>query len=492
MRKSDPGRFLLSALLVVLLGCGGGQVREDAKSTEPAEQQPAATAEPAAAKKAEADKSGEIPERSTIEAKYKWTPEELYADRAAWEKDVEALKALLGKGATFKGKLGKGAKVVKECLDTLDRAYYTLEKLWVYAHMKRDEDTRIDDYGAMTGRCQTLEGEYGKVGAFVDPELLALPPKKLQRYAKDKLLKDYDRRLSELIRRREHILDPASEALLASLMPIAWSGMTIYRAFTGAELPFPEVEIEGAPVKLSQQRYVQYRVHSDRDVRRQVFETFWNTYKSFRKSCAAMLNAQTQAHVQYARAHNYDSAIEAKFDRDALPPKVFETLVASIHEGLPEFHRYLKLRKQLLGVEELEYLDIYPPMTGKSGAEYKLEDAKKLIVEALAPLGEEYLKPFNEAIKEGSGWIDYWPNAGKRSGAYCTSGAYDKHPYVLLNHAEDYNGMSTIAHELGHAMHSYFSNRNQPHPKADYVTFMAEIASTVNETLLVEYILEKI
>jgi len=494
MRSKKFRNVLISAPIAVLLGCGGGQTKQDCPPCDCGDGGGATVAAAASAPAAVEgeQKAGDIPERSTIEGKYKWTPEEIYADEAAWNADVKKIEELLKKAATFKGKLGKGAKTVKDCLDTLDEAYYTLEKLWVYAHMKRDEDTRVDKYGAMTGKCQTLEGEFGKVGAFVDPELLALPKRKLQGYAKHKLLEDYDRHISELIRRREHILDPDSEALLASMTPIAWSGMTIYRAFTGAELPFDKVVIDGQPVQLSQQRYVQYRVHSDRDVRRRVFESFWNTYQSFQKSCAAMLNAQTQAHVSYAKAHKYDSAIAAKFDKDDLPLEVFETLVKSIHEGLPTFHRYLKLRKQLLGVDELEYLDIYPPMTGKSGAEYKLADAKKLIVEALAPLGEEYLKPFNEGLKEGSGWVDYWPNAGKRSGAYCTSGDYKQHPYVLLNHAEDYNGMSTVAHEMGHAMHSYFSNRNQPHPKADYVTFLAEIASTVNETLLVEHVLGRL
>ncbi|NOZ85356.1 MAG: oligoendopeptidase F [Deltaproteobacteria bacterium] len=436
--------------------------------------------------------SNKVPERKQIPDKYKWNLKEIYASDNLVDKDEKTFKEMLEKGKAYKGKLGNGTGVVKECLDTFDKASQLLEKMWVYSHLKSDEDTRVDKYRAMADRCQTLEGELGKASAFVDPELLALNPKKLEAYANAPELKDYDRKLHELIRRRKHILSPEAEAILAGLSPVASSGMRIYETFSGAEIPFPEVKIDGKMVKLSQQRYVQYRVNKDRNIRRRVFEAFWNTYKKFQKSMASMLYSQILAYVSYAKDHHYDSALDAKLDEDAIPKAVLDNLFKAIHEGLPIFQRYLKLKKRALGLKDLAYYDIYSPLTKGSTAHYTLDKAREIVLSALAPMGSEYLSVFKKAIADGSGRVDYMPNAGKRSGAYCSSGVYGQHPYVLMNFNGDYESMSTLAHEMGHFMHSYFSNTNQPHPKADYVIFVAEVASTVNETLLIEHVLKQI
>jgi oligoendopeptidase F len=304
---------------------------------------------------------------------------------------------------------------------------------------------------------------------------------------KDPRFAEFDRYLRELLRQKRHVLSPAEEALLARTSLMHDSGHNAYATFSAADLRFPSIRRgKGKPLELTQSLFSRYRASPRRKLRRAAFDTFFGTYAGYRNTLAALLSAQVNANLVQAQARRYRDALEAALDPDDIPVSVYHSLIKAANKHLPKLHRYLELRRRLLGLKRLRYYDLYVPMVEAVRFKIPYEKGCRLLLEAMAPMGPAYVEALAHGLAPESGWVDPFPNAGKRSGAYMEGSAYDVHPYVLGNYLDDYNSLSMIAHEMGHAIHSHLSNAHQPYPKADYSIFVAEVASTLNEALLAE------
>ncbi|MCH5373852.1 MAG: oligoendopeptidase F, partial [Planctomycetes bacterium] len=334
--------------------------------------------------------------------------------------------------------------------------------------------------------------DYRAKSSFIAPEIAKMDQAELDEYLQQEPgLKVYEFPLRDILRRKPHQLSAEGEKLIAETGMMASAPGNIYTIFANAELPFPEITLsDGTQVKLNQAGYARYRAVPNREDRQAIFDTFFGTFKSFRLTCGTVLASHVNAHVFTARARNYNSALQAALDRDNIPVEVYRNLVASVNRNLPTFYRYLRLKQRMLGVDQLRYSDLYASTVAEVDLKYSYEQAKDLVLDSVAPMGQDYVRDMRQAFDKR--WIDVYPTPGKRSGAYMSGGAYDVHPFVLLNYNGQYDDVSTLAHELGHAMHSYYSNRTQPFPLADYATFVAEVASTLNEALLLQHVLETI
>ncbi|MCB9554492.1 MAG: oligoendopeptidase F [Deltaproteobacteria bacterium] len=437
--------------------------------------------------------SEKTPERGKVDQRYQWKTEHVFKTDAAWERAKSTFVAMLPRLERCRGQLKSGeAKTFKRCLDQIFAQRKALALLDTYARRKHDQDTRVTKYAGYKELMDQVAAKYAAATAYVKPEILSLPKARLEALVKDKLLGDYDQYLRELLRKKPHVLSGQEEALLAKTEPARSAGYNIYSTFSAAELRFPEVKVgDGSKVRLTQALYGRYRASSNRDVRKRVFDAFFGTYKKYRRTMAQMLSAQVQANITTAKIRRHKSALAAALNDDNVPIAVYDRMVAQTNRYLPLLHRYLKLRKRLLKVDQLRYYDMYPPMLDKVELKYPYEKSRQVIAEALAPLGTTYVEILKRGLDPANGWIDVYPNQGKRSGAYMDGDAYDVHPFVLCNHLDTYDSLSTLAHEMGHAVHSWLSNRHQPYPKAGYPIFVAELASTANEALLIEYLLAK-
>ncbi|MCA9666985.1 MAG: oligoendopeptidase F [Myxococcales bacterium] len=434
-----------------------------------------------------------VPERSTIPEERRWNTRHLFKNDKAWHAEREALAASFSTLAALRGTLGNGAEAVLTCLQTLFEANRRLGRLESYAARRNDEDTRVTTYQAMREVIDKVGADLRATSAFIEPQLLALPTKTIRDYIADPRFADYDRYLRELLRQKKHVLSPKEEALLARTSLMQDAGHNTYSAFTGADLTFPRITDEkGREVQLSQALFARYRASADRAVRKRTFDAFFSTFAGFKNTFASLLGAQVNANLIYARARRYDSALEAALDPDEIPVDVYTNMISAVNKHLPKLHRYLALRRDLLGLDSLRYYDLYPPIVEKVRLKFPYDKGCRTLVEAMAPLGSDYARALERGLQPKSGWIDALPNKGKRSGAYMDGSAYDVHPYVLGNYLEDFNSLSMMAHEMGHAMHSYYSNQQQPYPKADYSIFVAEVASTLNEHLLAEHLLAEL
>ncbi len=434
----------------------------------------------------------ELPERSTIEDRYKWDPSVIFPDKKAWEREKQALRKDIPTLESCKGTLGKSPATLKDCLDKIFAVSKRLEYLDAYASRLLDTDIRQSGPQAMVSDAEKLYADFRAATAYVDPELLALPESKLKRLAADKKLADYDRYLLKLIRLKKHVLSQPEESVLAQATPLAYSAYHIYKTFANAEMEFPVfTDHEGQTVRLSQAMYAKYRKSPYRGERKEVFEKFWGTFGKYRGTFAQMLTSQIKYYEFKAKVRRYKNALAASLVPNAVPPEFYPKLIEHVTAHLDSFHRYLQVRKKLLGIQgDQYYYDIYPLGAAGSQKKYSFDQARKTVRAALRPLGRGYGKKLSAALADGSGWLDVFPNKGKRSGAYSSS-VYGAHPLVLLNFTGDFNSMSTLAHELGHAIHSAYSDEAQPYPKSDYALFNAEVASIFNETLLIEYLLDK-
>jgi len=444
----------------------------------------------AGSKKAE---DSSTPERASIDARYRWKTSDLFPSDAAWDKERREIVAAFKEIEACKGKLKRGKKMVKTCLERTFALRKRLDLLANYAHRLYDQDTRVAKYQGMKQIVDKVYTDYREVTSFLEPELLSLPVQALQGMIKDRAFADYDQYLREIVRRKPHILSPAEEKLLAAASLMGDTGYNTYSTFSGADLSFPTIKDDkGAEVKLTQALFTKYRASADRDVRRSTFEAFFGTYKKYRNTLASLLGAQINANIVYSKARKYPSALAASLDANNVPTAVYHNMIKAVNKHLPALHRYLKLRQELLGLKDLYYYDMYPPIVQKVELKYSYDEGRKMLGVALAPMGKEYLDALDGGLSPKAGWVDVYPNKGKRSGAYMDGSAYAVHPFVLLNFLDDYSSVSTLAHEMGHAMHSYFSNKNQPFPKADYSIFVAEVASTLNEALLMHHTLAKV
>ncbi len=433
-----------------------------------------------------------LPSRRQVPAKYKWNPGVLFRTAKTWEREKKRLSEELPKLDAYRGKLTRSAEGLARALRRIDRVRQRLEYLSAYASRVYDTDVRSSTAQAMTIAAEKLYTDFGAVTAYVEPELLAADEATLRRFAADPALADYDRYLLQLLRDRKHVLSDSEETLLAGASALGHAPYNIYKTFASADMKFPTfTDHEGRSVQLSPAMYARYRQSPHRSERKEVFEKYWGAHRDYRNTFSRMLGGQITYYDFAARARRYPDALASALQPWAIPTGFYTQLIGSVTEHLGAFHRYLKLRKRLLGFEgEQYYYDLYPMPVAKGRKKYTFEQAQKIIPRALRPLGSRYGKLLRKALADGSGWLDVFPNQGKRSGAYSSS-VYGKHPLVLLNFTEDFDSLSTTAHELGHALHSALSNEAQPFPKADYSLFNAEVASIFNEALLIEYLLGK-
>lgn len=431
------------------------------------------------------------PERSDVPDKYKWNLSEIYPTTADWQADVDMLKAEVEKLTGFKGTLGKSAANLYTALKTSSELVKTLSKAWTYASNLSNENLNISENQAMMQQMGALGTKFGEVTAYMEPEILEIPKEKIDQFLKEKpeLAKEFDVYIDNIQRLREHTLSEAEETILASFGLISGVPRDVYDIFTNAEKPFPKVTIStGEELELTPATYTRYRTLQNRDDRAKVFDAFFNDYGRYKNTLGANLGGKVKNDWVYAKNRKYESSLHAALNANNLPVSVYTTLIEQVNKNLPTLHRALDLKKRMLGVDELRYYDLYVPLVEKVDMSFTVEQGQKVILESLKPLGEEYVSVLQRSFNER--WIDYIPTVGKRSGAYSTGGAYDVHPYILMNWTDDYESVSTLAHELGHTMHSYFSNKFQPFSKADYAIFVAEIASTVNENFLNNYMVQ--
>ena len=427
-------------------------------------------------------------ERTDVPNEYKWNLADIYPTVGDWQADVNMLSSEIDKLSMYKGKLGENADVLYDALSTASNLAKTLYKTWTYASNLSNEDLNNAEAQAMMQQMTSIGTKFSEVTAFMDPEILQIPTEKIDQFfsAKPELEENFDMYIDNIQRLRAHTLTEAEEKILASFGLISGVESDVYDIFTNAEKPFPKVTLaSGEEIELTPASYTRYRTLENREDRAKVFEAFFNGYGEFKNTLGANLGGKVKKDWVYAKDRKYDSSLEAALNADNLPVSVYTTLIAEVNKNLPTLHRALALKKRMLGVEDLHYYDLYVPLVQKVDMNFTVEQGQKVLLSALKPLGSDYVSTLQKAYDNR--WIDYIPTVGKRSGAYSTGGAYDVHPYILMNWTDDYESVSTLAHELGHTMHSYFSNKFQPFSKADYATFVAEIASTVNETLLNDY-----
>ncbi|MBC5729411.1 oligoendopeptidase F [Pseudoflavonifractor hominis] len=430
-----------------------------------------------------------IPLRSEIPEAYTWNTADLYPTDDAWHTDAQLLRTQIDTLGSYAGRLGSGADTLYDYVTLEQEAGERLSKLLDYAQRKSDEDTRVDTYQAMVGKAMSLYVDFLRATAFETPEVLSIPEEQLEAfYAQKPELTLYRRYFHNIQRRRSHTLSDAEERLLAAAGDMAQAPDDIFSKLTDADLTFPPaVDSQGVQHPLSNASYTLLMASEDRALRKSAFEGLYASYGGMKNTLAATLSSQVKQLQFFATARKYPSALSASLDANHVPESVYHTLIRTVRANLDKMHRYVRLRRKLLGVDELHMYDVYAPMVSGGVTAFPYDQAKETVYQAMAPLGEEYQSILREALDHR--WIDVYENVGKRSGGYM-SGAM-VHPYILLNYQDDLDSMFTLAHELGHAVHSYRSNRDQPTVYRDYVIFVAEVASTCNETLLMEHLLAR-
>lgn len=430
-----------------------------------------------------------LKKRNEIEEKYKWAIEDLYAEDSKWKEEYQEIQVKLEEASSYEGRLTETADMLYEFLRLNDEIGKLFERVMVYANQKYHEDTSNAKYQDLASRSAVLGVTYSSKMAFVTPELLSAKEDAIDTFLKEKEeLQVYATYLHEVMRMKAHVLPKEMENLLASAGEVTDSASNIFSMFNNADIKFPTIIGEdGNEIEITHGRYGMLMESNQREVRKEAFYGVYNTYAKFKNTLAATYSANVKAVSFNAKARKYSSTLEAELYQNNVPVSVYTNLLEVVHENLPLMHRYVSLRKKLLGVDELHMYDVYAPMVNNVTMNIDFEEAKKTVYESLAPLGEEY----RAILKEGfeNRWIDIYENEGKRSGAY-SWGAFGTHPYVLLNYQDTLDNMFTLTHEMGHALHSYHSDATQPYSYAGYKIFVAEVASTCNEALLMEHLLK--
>lgn len=430
-----------------------------------------------------------IPKRSDVPGELTWDLTDIFESDDAWRSEYEKILQLPGRIAGFQGRLGQSAQTLLEWFKLSDEAELLLNAIVVYASCKGDEDTSNSFYQDMRGKAISAAVAVNSAAAFSAPEIMGIPDQKLEEfYAQQPELETYRRSLYQIRRRKEHILSPECEKLLAAAGEMADGPENIDSMLQNADLRFPNVtDSEGRVYQLTSGSFVPLLESTDVNFRKTVFETYYARLGEFRNTVAATLDAQFKQLRFFADARGYSSTLEASLDATEVPVSVYLNLIEAVRANLDKMYRYVALRKKLLGLGELHMYDVYTPIVADAAETVSYEQAKDTVLEALSVLGDDYVAMLKEGFENR--WIDVCENVGKRSGAYST-GSADPHPYVLLNHKDNLDSMFTIAHEMGHALHSYLSSRNQPTCTRDYVIFVAEVASTCNEVLLMRHLLK--
>jgi oligoendopeptidase F len=431
-------------------------------------------------------------DRAQIPENFKWNLTELYPTDAAWRAAKDKLTADIKKLRDYQGKVAASAATLAAALDLQAGFNKELNRLYSYANLLADEDTRVSSHEAMRQEMVQLAAALSAESSFIEPELLKAGESAVKAFVvSEPRLKVYSFYLSDVFRRAGHTLSDAEEKLLADAGPLAGNPSSLYNILSNADFPFPTVTLsDGKSVKLDQSTFGALRALPNRADRQKVMSAFFTALGSFGRTFGTSMSGEVLKVQFYSKARKYSSALESQLDGPNIPATVYSRLVDGVNKNLPVFHRYLKLRKQIMKVDQLHYYDLYAPLVSSVDLKYTPGEAQKLILAAVAPLGTDYQATIGRAFD--SRWIDLYPNEGKASGAYSDGGAYDVHPYMLINYNGQYNDVSTLAHELGHTMQSYLSNKTQPYPLAGYPIFVAEVASTFNEALLIDYMLGQI
>lgn len=430
-----------------------------------------------------------LPLRSEIDDSLKWKIEDLFANDDNWKDEYERLKGLLSVKPEYKGRLSESAEVLLKALRAYDELELSVERVYVYANQKYYEDTANSFYQDYAGKAQALISEFSEVYSFIEPEILAMDTEMLNSWINGGVLMEFTQHIKNLIRSREHILSDEMEACLAGASEMSKAARDIFSSFNNADARFGSItDADGNEIEITHGRYGLLMESPDRNVRKEAFKKLYALYESYKNTLASMYQANVKQAVFFAKMRKFNSTLEASLNDSNIPVKVYDNLIETVNDNLSLMHRYVSLRKRALMVDELHMYDVYAPLVKDVSCRITFEEAKKTVIEGLSLLGRDYIRILKEGY--GNGWIDVCENQGKRSGAF-SWGAYGTHPYVFLNYQENLDNMFTLAHEMGHAIHTYKSNDAQKHVNSGYSIFVAEVASTCNEALLIRYLISK-
>jgi oligoendopeptidase F len=431
-------------------------------------------------------------DRAKIADRYKWNLADIYPSDAAWRAAKDTLAANLPQLRQYKGKLTSSAAVLAEALEKQSAFDKELSRLYVYASMLADQDTRDSTHQGMQQEMVQLASSFAAESSFIEPEILKADKTTIQRdIEREPRLRVYRFYLNDVLRRAAHTLSDAEEKLLADSGPVQGTSSNVFNILSNADFPYPSVTLsDGRSVKVDQAGYDELRRSANRADREKVMAAFFTSLGSFSRTYGTTMNGEVQKVLFATKARKYSSALETALDGANIPTSVYTRLIDGVNKNLPAFHRYLRLRKRIMGVDQLHYYDLYAPLVASVDLTYTPEQAESHVLAAVAPLGAEYQATIKKAFDNR--WIDLFPTEGKQSGAYSNGGAYDVHPYMLINYNGQFADVSTLAHELGHTMQSFYSNKTQPYPLAGYPIFVAEVASTFNESLLIDHMLKTI
>ena len=427
-------------------------------------------------------------ERSTIENKFKWTIDEMYPNEESIEKDIQKVKELIEEVKRYKGILADSEENIFKALNISEEASRILQNLYVYTHMKSHEDTRINKNQSNATKTDMLSTELSMATSYMVPEIIAMDNEKLENYLKTEKLSHYKKYVDDILRLKPHTLNEREEELLAAVADLSGVPENVYDMLSFADLQFPEIEDEnGEKVRVTHSNFSLFLKSKDARVRKDAFEAMYGIYGQYKNTFASTLYGGIKSEIFYAKTRKYESALQGSLFQDNVSVDVYNNLIDAVHENLDTLNDYIDLKKKFLGLDKINMYDLYVPLTENFDMEISYEKAQKIILEALKPLGEEYLENVKKAFAEG--WIDVYGNEGKQGGAY-SWGSYDSKSYILMSYKDDLNSLFTLIHEMGHSMHSFYSKNNQPYLYSGYKIFVAEVASTLNELLLINYLLK--
>ncbi len=427
-------------------------------------------------------------ERSTIENKFKWTIDEMYPNEESIEKDIQKVKELIEEVKKYKGILADSEENLFKALNISEEASRILQNLYVYTHMKSHEDTRINKNQGNATKTDMLSTELSMATSYMVPEIIAMDSEKLENYLKTEKLSHYKKYVDDILRLKPHTLNEREEELLAAVADLSGVPENVYDMLSFADLQFPEIEDEnGEKVRVTHSNFSLFLKSKDARVRKDAFEAMYGIYGQYKNTFASTLYGGIKSEIFYAKTRKYESALQGSLFQDNVSVDVYNNLIDAVHENLDTLNDYIDLKKKFLGLDKINMYDLYVPLTENFDMEISYEKAQEIILEALKPLGEEYLENVKKAFAEG--WIDVYGNEGKQGGAY-SWGSYDSKSYILMSYKDDLNSLFTLIHEMGHSMHSFYSKNNQPYLYSGYKIFVAEVASTLNELLLINYLLK--
>ena len=423
-------------------------------------------------------------DRKNIDDKYKWKIDLMYSSKESIDKDIENIKSYINEIKQYKGKLSQSKENLYEALNIYEKASQLLQNLYVYTHMKQHEDTRINENQAMATKTDMLSTELSTVSSYMVPEIISIDESKLKEYLEDEKLSFYKKYIDEILREKPHTLSEKEEEILAAVSDLTSVPENAYDMLSYADMEFPEIENEdGEIVKLTHSNFSTFLKSKNNRVRKDAFDAMYKTYDKYKNTFASMLYGGIKSEIFYSKARKYESALYASLFQDDISVDVYNNLIKVVDENLDTLNRYIDIKKKFLGLEDIHMYDLYVPLTENFDMKIPYEEAQEIILNALKPLGEEYLGLIKRAFEEN--WIDVYENEGKQGGAY-SWGSYDSYPYILMNYKDDLNSLFTLIHELGHSMHSYYSKKTQPYLYSGYKIFVAEVASTLNELLLIK------